>query len=306
MTLTTSGCPICRSGAISLAYKVTRGDLSSQPIYNVSCCSDCGHLWAEGESSKELFSEIYSRYFYGTSQQSAPHNPDGSLKPEAENYPPLVNARQRVTSLTAAGMRGTLLDVGCGVGYFVLAAKDDFDAEGLEIEQTAVDQAALIGARVRLGDALVQEENPKRYDVVTLWDVFSGFTEPQETAARLLDRVADGGRLVLTMPDAGSLVARLARARWPLMIPPGNMQFYTEASARRLFAGLGATDVTITRPAKLVSVSFLVHKGLRAFGFYRAAKWRLPIPPDWKIPLNLGDIMTVTVRKPRASVGPAA
>lgn len=304
--MTTSGCPICRSGAISLAYKVARDDLSSQPVYTVRRCGDCGHLWAEGESSKDLFSEIYSRYFYGTSQQSAPHNPDGSLKPEAENYPPLVNARRRVASLKAANMRGSLLDVGCGVGYFVLAAKDDFDAEGLEIEQTAVDQAARIGARVRLGDALAQEENPKRYDVVTLWDVFSGFQAPHETAARLLDRVADGGHLVLTMPDAGSLAARIAKARWPLMIPPGNMQFYTEASARRLFADLGATDVTISRPAKLVSVSFLVHKGLRALGFYRAAKWGLPIPPDWKVPLNLGDIMTVTVRKPGPLSGPGA
>lgn len=304
--MTTSGCPICWSGAISLAYKVARDDLSSRPVYTVSRCGDCGHLWAEEESSKELFSEIYSRYFYGTSQQSAPHNPDGSLKPEAENYPPLANARQRVASLAAAGMRGSLLDVGCGVGYFVLAANGSFDAEGLEIEQTAVDQATRIGARVSLGDVLAPEANPKRYDVVTLWDVFSGFQSPHEITARLLDRVAEGGHLVLTMPDAGSLVARVARARWPLMIPPGNMQFYTEASARRLFADLGENDVTISRPAKLVSASFLVHKGLRALGFYRAAKWRLPIPAEWKIPLNLGDIMTVVVRKSATSAGPAA
>ncbi len=73
--------------------------------------------------------------------QSAPHAADGSLLPQSEHYPPIANARRRVASLRERGLSGRLLDLGCGVGYFVLAAQRGFDAEGMEIEDTAIEKA---------------------------------------------------------------------------------------------------------------------------------------------------------------------
>lgn len=307
MRRSNQNCPVCGSSAIESCFDMTRGDLESRPIYRVSVCRDCSHHWASGPVSKELMSEIYSRYFYGTAQQSAPHFPDGSLTPEAERYPPLVNARRRARLLHDRGMRGRLLDVGSGVGYFVLAASEYFDAEGIEIEDTATEKAKAIGARVRQGDALAPAPPGERgYGVVTLWDVFSGFTDPVAAVDGLLARVEPGGYFVVTMPDAGSLIARVARRRWPLMIPPGNMHFYTEASARRLFDRPDVAAVNISRETKWVSVDFLAHKLLRALGLHRAARWPRPIPPHWKLPINLGDIMLVVVEKSRRSVGGAA
>ena len=190
------------------------------------------------------------------------------------------------------------MDIGCGIGYFVLAAQGDFDAEGLEVEQTALEKARKIGVSVRYGDALAPRlPDEPLYDVVTLWDVFSGFTDPSASAVSLLDRVKPGGSLVLTVPDAGAWVARWAGTSWPLMIPQGNMHFYTEESVRKLFDLPAVQSVDIWREAKLVSVSFLAHKFLRAIGLYGLSKARLPIPRSWKIPLDLGDIMTVQVTK---------
>jgi 2-polyprenyl-3-methyl-5-hydroxy-6-metoxy-1,4-benzoquinol methylase/DNA-directed RNA polymerase subunit M/transcription elongation factor TFIIS len=293
-----ASCPICQASDVSMRFKVSRSDLIDRPEYLVRSCDACGHHWADGTSTRQMFSEIYSKYFYGTGQQSVPHNPDGSLKPDAERFSALINSRRRARGLNAMGLKGQLLDVGCGVGYFVLAAQTYFEAEGIEIEEAAVQKAAAIGVRVTQGDVLSSERVvPRQFDVVTLWDVFSGFEQPRQAASRLLDCVAGSGALVLTVPDAGSRIARLTGRRWPLMIPPGNMHFYTEQSVRTLFSGHEVASVTVVRETKRVSIDFLAHKMLRALDLHRIAKWRRPIPKNWNLSVNLGDIMTVIIKK---------
>jgi 2-polyprenyl-3-methyl-5-hydroxy-6-metoxy-1,4-benzoquinol methylase len=291
-------CPICAGVGVRPRFTLTRSDLSEKPSYKIQCCGACGHQWAEGPASKEMFSEIYSKYFYGTGQQSVPHRKDGSLTEDAEQFPALFNARRRAAALHDLGMKGRLLDVGCGVGYFVIAAMRDFDAQGIEIEEAAVQKAIAIGAKVALGDVMaVGDGYSPRFEVVTLWDVFSGFDDPKRLSSLLLDRVVPSGFLVLTVPDAGSRIARLLGKRWPLMIPPGNMHFFSEQSVRCLFAGSDVASITILRETKRVSVDFLAHKLLRALDLHHVAKWWRPIPKKWTLPINLGDIMTVIVKK---------
>lgn len=281
-----------------MKFCVVRKDLGGLR-YDVYHCNSCSLLFASGESNRELMGRIYSRFFYTSGQQTVPQLPDGKLAPDAKNWPVLANALGRVDWLRAKGFSGSLLDVGAGRGYFVLAALSQFDASGIELDEDAVSFAGSIGAKVVEGNFLSHDFGGERFDVVTLWDVFSGFESPKEAIERLLELVRPGGCLVMTLPDSASLAARLGRAHWPLMIPPGNMCFYDAKSLRRLLDMPNVESYSVEYHGKAINIRFLVHKLMRALGLHKIAELRWPIPARWKLRLNLRDIMTVTISKVR-------
>lgn len=289
-------CPLCGSRILHDCYTVLRADLDSLS-YLVRRCAECDLTFATGEFSQELMERIYSRFFYNSGQQTVPHLPNGELAPEADRWPVLANAHERVAWLRKQGFSGSLLDIGAGRGYFVKSAQSDFDAAGIELHEEAASFARAMGANVFAGDFLTHDFQGRGYDIVTLWDVFSGFLEPDRTLERLLSLVSRGGRLVMTLPDSDSALARMLGRRWPLMIPPGNMRFYNARSLATLLNRPTVASYSVDYHSKVVNVRFLAHKLVRALGMHQLSEKNWMIPAHWKVRLNLRDIMTVTIVK---------
>jgi hypothetical protein len=77
------------------------------------------------------------------------------------------------------------------------------------------------------------------------------------------------------------------------MIPPINWGFYTYDSIKKLLTAHGFTVKRISHQAKWVSVDFVIRKLFRSLRLGNMDRVKLPIAPAWRIPLNLGDIITV-------------
>jgi SAM-dependent methyltransferase len=289
-------CRLCERWCAVIRFKVIRADLGGVS-YDIAHCADCQFDFAEGPVGPELANQVYSRYFYTSGQQTAPHNADGSLAASAEKSPIVANSRFRVDWLAGLKLGGSLLDIGAGRGYFVHCASTQFDAMGLEIQKSAVEFARRFGTNVMHGDLMTCDLGDRTFDVATLWDVFAGFASPRAALDRILQLVKPGGHIVMTLPDISSFAARLLGSKWPLMIPPGNLQYHTPHSVSRLLDHPGIHDYEIIYQSKLVNVGFIAHKLLRSLGLHHAAHVILPIPFKWSIPLNLYDIMTVIICK---------
>jgi len=271
-------------------FVVTSPYLDRSLSYDCVECSACRHQWAVGNTDPDTMTRIYSGAFHDSAQQWA----------GATDAPVVVNARLRAQWLRERGLAGRLIDIGAGNGYFVKAAMDaGFAAEGLELSADAAARAASIGARVAHGDFLAAPVGEGAFDVVTMWDVLSGFVDPCAALARSARLLKPGGHLVATVVDSSAAIARLCGRYWPLMIPPVNLHFFSPGSLRRAMEanGLGAGEVL--HQGKRVSLRFAVQKLLRSLRL-NALEPSIAglVPPSWSVTLNLGDIATVVARRP--------
>ena len=111
---------------------------------------------------------------------------------------------------------GRLLDIGANFGYFARDAATRFEALGIEPSALTVAWGRQhLNAPVEVGSIYdARPEFAGRFDVITLFDVIEHLPEPHDALGRIREWLAPGGRLFLTTPDAGSLIARLLGKNW--------------------------------------------------------------------------------------------
>jgi ubiquinone/menaquinone biosynthesis C-methylase UbiE len=116
------------------------------------------------------------------------------------------------------GKRGRLLDMGCGLGYFVQAAgrHSGWDAHGYEISPAAVQYAREVLKLEnvncgRLEDAGFPAES---FDIVTLWDVLDHIPRPDPVLRRCQALLKPGGLLFIRTPNIANQLLRSRIKRW--------------------------------------------------------------------------------------------
>ncbi len=104
-----------------------------------------------------------------------------------------------------SGKRGKLLDVGCGLGYFVkkVSANPGWEVFGYEISQAAVDYARNNLGLKNVFAGRVEESQfaAKSFDIITLWDVLEHIPEPDALLSYLNSLLKDDGILFIHTPN---------------------------------------------------------------------------------------------------------
>jgi SAM-dependent methyltransferase len=136
---------------------------------------------------------------------------------------------------------GTLLDVGCGAGYFVREAEDrGFSAQGIEFSREAVDFGRRqVGARITEGDFLETHLPDDSFDIVTLWHVLEHIPRPIETLKKIRTLLKPGGILIIAVPNLDSIQARVFRGHWYHLEVPRHLYHFTPAALRKLLESQG-------------------------------------------------------------------
>jgi SAM-dependent methyltransferase len=146
--------------------------------------------------------------------------------------------RQRLGLLPPPPAR--LIDAGAGRGRFVAAALDaGYDALGVEPSLRAVPRGIpLLGSSIE--DAEVADGCA---DIVTVWHVLEHLEDPGAALAVLGRWLAPGGSLLVGVPNAGSLQARLAGDRWYHLDLPRHRTHFTVSGLSRLLVGSGLFEI---------------------------------------------------------------
>jgi len=194
----------------------------------------------------------------------------------------------------------TLLDVGCGPGFFVKAAADaGLQACGLEVSEFAA-RYGREQLRQRIVTGPIDAEHLAGigggFDLITLWDAIEHLPAPDEALNLLAGRLEPGGVLTLSTGDIGSLAARASGPRWHLYNLPEHLWFFSVPSLQRLLRQAGLRVIRLQREVCWYTAWYLVERMLFSFG-RRPPRIRAgAVLNRIRIPVTLLDIVTISAR----------
>jgi SAM-dependent methyltransferase len=153
---------------------------------------------------------------------------------------------QRVAIVKGFCQEGTLLDVGCGQGFFLReAARAGYIAQGIDVSRRAVEFAAgSVGVHAEQVTLDVLLARGTRFDIITLWHVLEHVLSPVEELKKVRQLLAPGGWCLVEVPNLNSLKFIFANPKWvggnhPLY----HRTFFTRSTLEDTLAKSGFTNV---------------------------------------------------------------
>jgi SAM-dependent methyltransferase len=172
---------------------------------------------------------------------------------------------------------GVLLDIGCGTGNFLAAARD----AGYRVTGIELDRNAASFARERLGLERVfpltiaefaEQHAEERFDAVTFFEVLEHQAAPVEFLRKVKACVQPGGVIAMSVPN---------RDRWltgpdVLDYPPNHFLRWNAASLGKCLNGQGFEVLSIReQPAGLAHTAQMINMALRT-GMSKTAAGKAP------------------------------
>jgi SAM-dependent methyltransferase len=124
--------------------------------------------------------------------------------------------RARVVAKKTGLSTGRVLDVGAGDGKFLHFMR----RLGFEVQGTTTSRRSASAAHARFGLSLDISDNLNHllqaapFDLVTYWHVYEHLQDPRGHAKQWPDLIRAGGFIIIEVPNARSIGARLCRAAW--------------------------------------------------------------------------------------------
>lgn len=198
---------------------------------------------------------------------------------------------------------GSLLDIGCGWGFFLgVAARLGWTTHGLEpLPAHAVHTRATTGSRVVcdvLRDGTFAEES---FDVVTSFQVFEHLPDPSAYLERVRRLLRSSGLVLIEVPNFDTWSVRVmgSRARH---FSPDHLNFFSARTLGRLLESHGFEPLHTYYPTRFMTLGHLVgHWGRRYLRgpLTAAASGSRGQSGVWTktVGVNLRDIVAVIARR---------
>lgn len=211
-------CPICAAGA-DPCY--TAGH------FRLYRCSGCRTAYVDPVPSDEFLTDYYSNYHLSSEEGGSYDDVESRMQAD---FPAKIQLVKQYAGKNAP----RLMDVGCGKGYFVRAAKDaGIDAEGCDLSDSGVKHAVeKLGVKAYAGHigALKHQVGLGSYDVATFWATIEHLPDPIGLMRDVCDILKPGGLFLLDTGIGDDWLDRLV---------PGNVQWYDPPQHLFVFSGDG-------------------------------------------------------------------
>ncbi len=198
-------CNLC--GADSAEHYCAVGDS------RVVRCPVCGLFYVNPQPSAREILDLYSENYFASKDPSTLGYDDYAIHEKG-----LKKVFAERLSVIEGYMRppARIIDIGCAFGYFMqVAASHGWTAEGVEISAAASQIAREnTHAQVHTGTLNALNLRAAAYDAATMWDTLEHVADPSRELAETNKILKMHGYLFMTVPNAGSLMARIMGKHW--------------------------------------------------------------------------------------------
>jgi 2-polyprenyl-3-methyl-5-hydroxy-6-metoxy-1,4-benzoquinol methylase len=200
-----------------------------------------------------------------------------------------------------SGASPRILDVGCSNGRFIeVAIRNGIDAWGLELSENAIAAAApTTRGRIYRGDANnIESLGMEKSDIITAFDLVEHLFDPFSFLNNLRKMVTENGLIVITTPDASSLLRLLMGKNWPMLQPFQHTILLSRKASKMLLQKTNYTNVLVDGTKKVFTLDYLFNQ-LRGpspslYQTYNRFNKILPrFMRENKIQVNIGEMMLV-------------
>ena len=188
-------------------------------------CLDCGLVYTNPRPAPATLEKSYTAY------RDEDYLEESSCRS--------INAHLCLNTIKHFAPRGRLLEIGSSVGYFLNAARLDFDARGIEPSAWAC-EIARGKFRLEISNCgFAGFESPAEYfDAVVMLDVIEHASSPKFFVKKAAGMLKRGGLLYLITPDIGGLAAKILGGCW-WGLRPSHIHYFSRATMRRLLEECG-------------------------------------------------------------------
>ena len=195
-------------------------------------CEDCASVSMRPPPSADQLDAFYQNY----------HAVDSFL---AKADKKVARARRRIRALSFLTKGRRFLDAGASIGAAAEAARQlGFEATAVEIDRIAVNHGMRLYPDIEFVNGVVGDvESSRIFDVIYAAEIIEHLIDPAEFARQIHRRLAPGGVLFLTTPDAGHFRRPKNLLDWKSVKPPEHVTLFTRKGLRALFEEAGLEKI---------------------------------------------------------------
>lgn len=229
--ITITSCPVCGSHDLKKAFDAV-DHFSSGEVFTLSDCTHCGFRFTNDFPPEDIIGRYYDSPDYISHSDS-----DKGLVNRLYHHfrKRMLKKKVDLVKAHATGDPIRLLDIGCGTGYFLQAAKErGMMVSGIEKDEKARESATIrSGLTVNDGDSLWKIEN-ESFDVITLWHVLEHLEKLNETISKIKEIIASEGIVVLALPNCRSYDAGFYKEFWAAYDIPRHLWHFSPDTVEKL------------------------------------------------------------------------
>lgn len=227
-------CPWCGSPA-EKTYIELKDYFLSKEDFSISECPHCGLLFTVPRPTSDLIGKYYQSEEYYSHQQN-----NKGLIPRIYEFVKSFNIKHKAKLAVGELPQGRLLDIGCGVGDFLLHVKQ----QGWEIQGIEPSVNAKQIAQSRLG---FLPKDPSEYaqfedasfDVITMWHVLEHIDDLHFQTSEILRLLKPGGRLIIALPNFQSFDCQYYKDKWAAWDVPRHLNHFSCKTLQSIISSLG-------------------------------------------------------------------
>ena len=251
-------CLVCESDDTAFILR-SKDYLTGGGNFDIYTCRNCGFTFTADPPEEADIEKYYDTGDY-ISHSDTKKGFTNRLFHFTRN---LMLYRKRNIVRRATGLKtGTLLDIGCGTGYFAAFMKNgEWRVTGVEKDEGARNFAIEKFDLNVISESEIAGFQKEMFDSITLWHVFEHFHDPVKYLQDIYRILKPGGVCVIAMPNCSSFDAKYYRQFWAAWDVPRHLWHFTPDSFRIFTEKNGFKVMVIKRlPADVFYISTLSEK----------------------------------------------
>jgi len=292
-------CAVCGKHDVTHLYTVgTR---------HIVRCNHDGLVYVDPQPSDATLNRWYNEgYFTDTKRQ---HDDYLGYYAYLDEKPLLLSYfKKKIASIEKIIPQGTLLEVGCGYGFFLEAAQGtNFAVTGIDIARDAVSYAKQHGGNARVLSLTPDSFSKNTFDGVVAFQLIEHLRNPSTFLRTAYTITRPGGMVLFTTPNEGGYLKQLLGIRWLGFRHREHLYFFSPKTITALLTKAGFTDIqTVGDEIRFYPIRFLLNGAPN----YVRARWLITCIIlmkkvlsfigclDMMVPLPLNTLV-ITARKPK-------